>query len=217
MARSRFDNLDDDAQESLLREAGEEFADKGYESASLNAIIEKAGISKGSLYYYFDDKEDLFSTVVQRATSKLMAHVTDFALDELTAETFWDELERVVREMADYTTEHRWYFRLARTFYRVRDDQPGTVRDSNLYEVSRRWAVRIIERGQQLGVVRTDLPREYLVELCMALAEAGDRWILDRIEEYDDADIAREAERQMDVYRRVLSPDLRPENEVDET
>lgn len=46
-ARSRFGNLDDEEQEKILRNAGEEFADKGYAEASLNAIIEKAGISKG--------------------------------------------------------------------------------------------------------------------------------------------------------------------------
>ena len=32
----------------------------GFENASLNRIIKKAGISKGAMYYYFDDKMDLY-------------------------------------------------------------------------------------------------------------------------------------------------------------
>lgn len=38
----------------------EEFADKGYERASTNAIVEKAGIPKGTLFYYFGSKKKLF-------------------------------------------------------------------------------------------------------------------------------------------------------------
>ena len=206
MARSRFDNLEEEKQEEIIREAGEEFAQQGYERASLNAIIEKAGISKGSLYYYFENKEDLFSTVVEQASMKLMSHVTDFDLDELTAETFWGELERMVRELAGYASDHRWYFRLARTFYRMRDREPGSVRDTELFDISRRWTVRIIEKGQQLGVVRTDAPREFLVEMALAVGEAGDRWFLEHFEEYDTEGFEREAERQIDVFRRILEP-----------
>ncbi|MFB6262389.1 MAG: TetR/AcrR family transcriptional regulator [Bradymonadaceae bacterium] len=206
MARSRFDNLNEEEQETILREAGEEFADKGYESASLNAIIEKAGISKGSLYYYFENKEDLFATVVERATARLISHVANFSLEDLTEETFWPELERVVHELATAATDHTWYFRLARTFYRMQDARSGSVRESKLFDVTREWTERLIERGQQLGVVRTDLPRPYAVELCLAVAEAGDRWFLAHFEEYDDEDFQREAERQVDVFRRLLEP-----------
>jgi AcrR family transcriptional regulator len=39
---------------------------KALRGASLNRILEQAGISKGSAYYYFDDKADVFLTVVQR-------------------------------------------------------------------------------------------------------------------------------------------------------
>ena len=206
MARSRFDNLEEEKQEEIIREAGEEFAENGYERASLNAIIEKAGISKGSLYYYFENKEDLFSTVVERAMSELMSHVVGFSLEELDAENFWDELEGMVTTLASYASQHRWYFRLARMFYRMRDKKPGSVRDSEIFDLSRRWTRDIIVRGQELGVVRTDAPREFLLEICLGVGEAGDRWFLEHFEEYDEAGFEREAGRQIDVFRRILEP-----------
>ncbi|MGH7620186.1 MAG: TetR family transcriptional regulator, partial [Gemmatimonadaceae bacterium] len=54
MVNDRFDNLDPDKQQRLFEAAADEFADHGFESASLNRIIERAGMSKGSLYYYFN-------------------------------------------------------------------------------------------------------------------------------------------------------------------
>lgn len=206
MARSRFDNLDEEDQEEILREAGEEFADNGYESASLNAIIERAGISKGSLYYYFENKEDLFETVVERAASELMAYVADFSLEEMTEENFWEEFERVVRRMAEYASEHRWYIRLTRTFYRYSDRDAGPVRESTPFRIWREWTERFVERGRELGRIRDDVPRDLLVETLLAVTEAGDRWFLKQFEEYEDDDVARNAEKFVDLYRRVLEP-----------
>ena len=206
MARSRFDNLEDEKQDEIIRTAGEEFADNGYERASLNAIIEQAGISKGSLYYYFENKEDLFSTVVERAAAEVMHQLVGFSLEDLTADNFWSELERVVKEVAAFASGHRWYIRLLRTFYRLRDREPGSVRETDMFDLSREWADRVIERGQELGVIRTDVPREFLIEIAMAVGEAGDRWFLEHFEDYDDVDFEREADRQIDVFKRILEP-----------
>lgn len=217
MARSRFDNLEEEEQEEILREAGEEFAEKGYETASLNAIIERAGISKGSLYYYFENKEDLFETVVERAASELMSHVAAFALEDLTEENFWEEFEAVVRRMATYASEHRWYVRLARTFYRVSDEDPGAVRETKPFDILRQWTEQFVERGREVGRIREDLPRDLLVEVLLAVTEAGDRWFLAHFEDYDDEEIARDAERYVDIYRRVLEPADAAESRRDES
>lgn len=205
-ARSRFENLDDETREEILREAGEEFAEKGYESASLNEIIERAGISKGSLYYYFEDKEDLFATVVDVVAERVMSYATDFSIEELDEENFWDEIGRVLRSVAEFASRHRWYVRFGRMIYKMRDRGPGTIRDSELFEVSRRWTERIIERGQEVGVVRTDVPREYLVEMSLAVGEASDRWFMERVDDLEDEAFEREAERFLDVFRRILEP-----------
>ena len=56
MPTRRYTNLDPETKSKLLEASIDEFAEKGYNDASLNAIIKAAGISKGSLYYYFEDK-----------------------------------------------------------------------------------------------------------------------------------------------------------------
>ncbi|APH15652.1 bacterial regulatory s, tetR family protein [Clostridium sporogenes] len=53
-------NIPEDKKEAILEAALEEFAIGGYENASTNKIVEKAGISKGLLFHYFGNKKGLF-------------------------------------------------------------------------------------------------------------------------------------------------------------
>lgn len=42
------------------------FADKGYDSTSINDIIEKVGVTKGAFYYYFKSKEQVLDEIVEK-------------------------------------------------------------------------------------------------------------------------------------------------------
>lgn len=54
--------------EKLLQCAKEEFLANGYENASLRTIAERAGSSKSSIFYRYQDKESLYRAVVQPVT-----------------------------------------------------------------------------------------------------------------------------------------------------
>ena len=58
-----------------MRAAMDEFAAHGFHDASLNRVIESAGISKGSMYYYFNGKEDLYAYVARTGLAGLFARV----------------------------------------------------------------------------------------------------------------------------------------------
>ena len=44
----------------IIREAASEFARLGFEQANINTIAEQAGIGKGTIYLYFENKRELF-------------------------------------------------------------------------------------------------------------------------------------------------------------
>ena len=64
---NEIDNLEVNAKERLLETATELFAEKGYAGASVREIVEKAGVSKPVLYYYFKSKEGLFYAILEWA------------------------------------------------------------------------------------------------------------------------------------------------------
>ena len=49
--------------EVIIESAWELFSEKGYDQTTINDIISKAGISKGSFYYYFRSKDTLLNTL----------------------------------------------------------------------------------------------------------------------------------------------------------
>jgi len=56
----------------LLLESGIAlFAEKGYASTSVREIVERAGVTKPALYYYFESKEGMFRAILNWASEQL--------------------------------------------------------------------------------------------------------------------------------------------------
>jgi AcrR family transcriptional regulator len=56
----------------IVSAALEVFAEKGFAAAKLDDIARKAGISKATLYLYFDTKEEIFRAVARAAVASLL-------------------------------------------------------------------------------------------------------------------------------------------------
>lgn len=56
---------DGETKEKLIASAKAEFMKKGYTKASLRKICADAGVTTGALYFFFEDKEDLFAAIVE--------------------------------------------------------------------------------------------------------------------------------------------------------
>ena len=65
MPTQRFLNLRPEKQQVILAAAANEFSRTSYTAASINQIIKEAGISRGSFYTYFEDKDDLMCYMLQ--------------------------------------------------------------------------------------------------------------------------------------------------------
>ncbi len=68
--------------DEIIGAALEEFADRGFAAAKLDDIARRAGISKGSLYLYFQTKEHIFRAVARAALARNLEAV------RATAEAF---------------------------------------------------------------------------------------------------------------------------------
>ncbi|MBL8975425.1 MAG: TetR/AcrR family transcriptional regulator, partial [Myxococcales bacterium] len=75
MPRPRFATLAPDRRAAILAAAAAEFAAHGIDGASYNRIIARAAVSKGAMYYYFDDKQDLLRAVLDDASERAAAAI----------------------------------------------------------------------------------------------------------------------------------------------
>jgi AcrR family transcriptional regulator len=204
MPRPRFENLDPDRREQILAAAANEFAARGYSAASLNRIIEDAGISKGSLYYYFDDKADLLATVVQTTIARMLDELGGFDVSMLTAENYWEALRQLGLQSLEVLHRDDWCSRLALAFPRLRAEPEAAPAVRDALEFGRDLTTRFLSRGQEVGVVRTDLPLDLLVATTMAMDEAGDRWLSEAYPTLEPAELRRLTEARVDLLRDML-------------
>lgn len=72
MPKQTFFNLPDSKQQRIVTAAMEEFADYPYLKTSINRIIERADISKGSFYQYFNNKKDLYKYLIELVSKRKM-------------------------------------------------------------------------------------------------------------------------------------------------
>ena len=62
---------DNETKTHLIQCAKKEFMEKGFAGASLRGICQKAGVTTGALYFFFQDKDDLFCEVVGNFMDRL--------------------------------------------------------------------------------------------------------------------------------------------------
>lgn len=62
---------DKETRKKLLASGKAEFLEKGFMKASLRNICRNAGVTTGALYFFFQDKEDLFASIVKKPLEKL--------------------------------------------------------------------------------------------------------------------------------------------------
>jgi TetR/AcrR family transcriptional regulator len=77
MPKQTFFNLPDDKRRLIEQIAADEFAEHGYEAASISQMVSRAGIAKGSFYQYFEDKQDLFMHLVDLVQEEKLATFKD--------------------------------------------------------------------------------------------------------------------------------------------
>lgn len=81
MPTDAFYKLDESRREEILDAAARQFAEYGYRAASTNSIVKDLGIAKGSLFYYFEGKEDLYIHVLESARLAFMAEIDRRVVD----------------------------------------------------------------------------------------------------------------------------------------
>lgn len=65
MPSEAFFNLDKEKREKIIESMKNEFGANSFEKASVKKIVEDAGISKGSFWFYFESKEEAINFIIE--------------------------------------------------------------------------------------------------------------------------------------------------------
>jgi len=165
----------------ILEAAFTEFSRNGYAATTLDQIAERAGVTKGTIYVYFDNKEHLFISMVRELTKATFATVQDmFARHEgSTAEL----LREAFRYIYQHIVEDRRRREVARMLIAEAPRFPALA-DRYREEVHRPCLGllnAVIQRGMDRGEIRPSAVTACPQVIIAPIAQV-DLWIM----MYDD-------------------------------
>lgn len=85
------------------------FAEKDFHEVTVDEIAECVGLSKGTLYLYFKNKEDLFFSIIEEKTDELF-HRLQSAIQGNAP--YLKRLEDLIRSYLAFFEEHKHYFKI---------------------------------------------------------------------------------------------------------
>ncbi len=101
------------AQEStknqILQTATELFSQRGYDAVGVQEIVDKTGITKPTLYYYFGSKKGLLETLVARSEGE---HLCLIEKASEYRHLFFESLTEILKAEIDFAVRNSDYFRL---------------------------------------------------------------------------------------------------------
>ena len=106
MPSGTWERLPEARRRAVLAAAEREFATRGFSGGSLNVIAREAGVSKGSLFQYFDDKVDLFVHVAGLASVRIRAHMEEVGAGLAWDTDFFGALRRLNASWVRYFYDH---------------------------------------------------------------------------------------------------------------
>lgn len=145
---------------ALLSAARSVFEEEGYDGASVSQVVDRAGVSRGTFYIYFESKEDILQTIAEQIESDIQSMQTGIddavagealrAAELIRASTrrflrFYRENAKMMAVLEQVATHHPLFKQL-----RLRMRRSAAVR-----------AIGLIERLQSAGVVPPDVDARY--------------------------------------------------------
>lgn len=205
MPAATIERMPEERRHRLVRTAASEFATAGYDSASLNRVIQACGLSKSSFYHYIASKEELFALVVADLSGALVNEVGVPDPDAFAGQQFWPTAEALVDRMMVALQSDDAYAALGRMFYLSGVSDGETVVRSLAAVES--WVHAVLEVGRRSGEVRDDLPVGLQSRLVFAVLRALDEWAVQHldtilVEQWPDVLVA-----QKTAIRRLLAAD----------
>lgn len=143
----------------LSRAATRLFAERGFESASVQDIVTGAGVTKGAMYHYFDSKDDLLYAIYHRILAMQTARLEEFAaaaggIEERLRGATVDVVETTLANIDEMIV----FFR---SQHMLDAAKQATVRAERRAYHERFRAM--VEEGQRDGVLRAEIPADMVV------------------------------------------------------
>jgi AcrR family transcriptional regulator len=146
----------------ILDAALELFVQEGFEETPMDAVAERAGVAKGTLYYHYKSKEGIVDALVERYASEMKAKIEPLLADSTL--DFANKYESLAKTLSAYN--HATLSRL----HKIRRVDIHQKTALAAIQTITPLCVRLIEDGARAGACKAEGVREF-VEIHVAASQ----------------------------------------------
>ena len=139
----------------ILKAARKLFLEKGFKTVTVESIARKAELSKGSIYLYYNSKEEIYTQILLSDIDKFHNHIADLLQNPSNAS---EALVRLADIYVDFFLNERELFRILMTFMLHTTDMnlPQDLNKQIIKTTNR--TIGIIEEIVNYGIERGEFP-----------------------------------------------------------
>jgi AcrR family transcriptional regulator len=161
--KEAFQKISPEKREKIHTVAAGEFAKHGLRAANINIIAKKAGVSIGSMYNYFNSKEDLFLTVMDYGYQVLEQVISEIDLEK---GDIFDKIERLLRAAQKYTREYPELNQIYLDITSQGLSHLSTLLSRKMETISAQFYRSMLTESKKSGTIDPDLD-EYIASFCL--------------------------------------------------
>jgi len=157
-----FERLPSEKKNRIIQASIDEFADHGFHQASINRLVNRLGIAKGSIFQYFGSKEKLFTFVFDHAIELAKTKLRNVR-ETTKALPFFQRIRSIIWAGVEFVEEHPNIYRL---YLKMIFHENFPLREELLKKVhilSADYLKSIVEDAISKGELRSDLDIDFVV------------------------------------------------------
>lgn len=175
----KFINLNDIKKQKILDAALQEFAEYGYQQASTNRVVKKAGIGKGMLFYYFKSKKELYEYLIEYSLDIV---VNEYLKQVDTGETdFIERLKQAAQVKMKAQLENKQVFNFLGSFVLAKEVEMPLHLQKKYAELNT-LAAALMYEGIDKSLIRKELDADKAFQLIRWSIEGYQNELLQRLE-----------------------------------
>jgi len=166
MPKETFTKIAEDKRERLLREAACLFAERGFNQTDMAELASRAGVAKGSIYNYFESKEDLYLYVCRDGMERSRKAV----YGDLNPDwNIYRQLEHIFRQGMQFVLAYPEYLILYDNIASAGMERFSDQLSLAVEKYTADHLKQLIRRDIAKGLVRADLDVNYTAFLINSL------------------------------------------------
>lgn len=134
MPKDMFSHIPQEKQDMFLSVAIEEFTSKSFEQVSVNSIVKKAGISRGSFYTYFENKDELFNYIFNQVRKERFDYAKKVI--EESGRDFFTFIKTMFAYDFDHFFTSNRYSLFRNYIHYLQVNKKGSIKDSMIIPLS---------------------------------------------------------------------------------